>query len=116
MLGSWHESISRHPRTLGLAPVTRTAIAVLLVMHILTSAQGVTAPNLKAAFMYHFAKLTAWPVEVVADGEPSVICVVGDAAVPDAHVRAVKGRRLASHHIACGRSYSAGHNESGTTS
>ena len=72
-------------------------IAMLLVLRALASAQDVTEPALKAAFIYNFAKFTEWPADVVPDSGPLVMCVVGDAAVGDALERAVKGRMLAGH-------------------
>ena len=68
-------------------------------MRVGASAQDVTEPALKAAFIYNFAKFTEWPTDVVAAGEPLVMCVVDDEAVADALERAVKGRVIASHSI-----------------
>ena len=75
--------------------ITGAAIAVLLLMPGLASAQDVTEPALKAAFIYNFAKFTEWPAGVTPAGQPLVMCVLGDAAVGDALERAVKGRELA---------------------
>jgi hypothetical protein len=68
-------------------------LAVQLLMAVAALAQEVTAPALKAAFIYNFVKFTEWPV-VLPASEPFVICVIGDAAVGDALERAVKGRDL----------------------
>jgi len=75
-------------------------IALLLLMRILTSAQDVTEPVLKATFIYTFAKFTEWPAEAISAAEPFVICVLGDAAVGDALERTVLGRLVAGHHLA----------------
>jgi hypothetical protein len=61
------------------------------------SAQDVTEPALKAAFIYNLAKFTEWPVDVMPAGEPLRFCVLGDAALAEALIRAVKGRTLAGH-------------------
>jgi hypothetical protein len=45
------------------------------------SAQTATAPALKAAFLYNFAKFAEWPADVLAPGEPLVLCVVNDRDV-----------------------------------
>jgi hypothetical protein len=66
-------------------------LAVQLLMAVASLAQEVTAPTLKAAFIYKFVKFTEWPVALPAS-EPFVLCVIGDAAVGDALGRAVKGR------------------------
>jgi hypothetical protein len=49
----------------------------------------VTAPALKAAFLYNFAKFAEWPAE--AQSGPLTLCVMGDAAVADALEETVKG-------------------------
>jgi YfiR/HmsC-like len=64
------------------------------------SAQDVTEPALKAAFIYNFAKFTEWPADLVPAADPLVICVLGDTAVGDELERDVKGRVLAGHGIA----------------
>jgi hypothetical protein len=87
-------------RFFDLACVTRTAIAVLLLMPILAFAQDVTESALKAAFIYNFAKFTEWPAAVTPAAEPLVLCVLGDAAVSEALERAVKGRLLGGHSMA----------------
>ena len=75
----------RHRR---LARIGRAAIAGLLLIRSPVSAQDVTEPALKAAFIYNFAKFTEWPAAPAQ--EPFVLCVLGDAAVGDALVQAVK--------------------------
>jgi len=84
--------------TVGL--ITRGTIAILLLMGPWASAQDVTEPSLKAAFIYSFAKFTEWPADVPRTAEPFVMCVLGDAAVGDALERLVKGRVLAGHSMA----------------
>ena len=69
-------------------------------MRALASAQDVTEPALKAAFIYNFALFTEWPADVVPDEAPFAICVINDAAVRDALLREVKGRVLAGHSMA----------------
>jgi hypothetical protein len=75
----------------------RATIAILLLTPIPAAGQDVTEPVLKAAFIYNFAKFTEWPVDVMPAGEPLLFCVLGDAAIGEALVRAVKGRTLAGH-------------------
>lgn len=92
----------RPPRPLGLASITRATLALLLVCQMVSVAQDVTEPALKAAFIYNFAKFTEWPSDAPA-GEPFVMCVHGDASVADALERAVIGRALAGHPIVASR-------------
>jgi hypothetical protein len=61
------------------------------------SAQDVTEPALKAAFIYNFAKFTEWPADAAPAQAPLVLCVIGDDAVGDALARAVKARAVAGH-------------------
>ncbi len=68
-------------------------------MPIATAGQDVTAPELKAAFIYNFVKFTEWPA-VLPAAEPFAICVIGDAAVRDALERVVKGREFSGRRIA----------------
>jgi len=90
-----------NPPSFPVGLITRSTIAILLLMGPGTSAQDVTEPALKAAFIYSFAKFTEWPAEVMPrTAEPFVMCVLGDAAVGDALERLVKGRSLAGHSVA----------------
>jgi hypothetical protein len=87
-------------RRLGFVHITCAMIAVLLLMHVLPSAQDVTESALKAAFIYNFAKFTEWPAEAVPAADPLRMCVLGDTAVGDALERAVKDNTLAGHSMA----------------
>jgi len=79
--------------------LTARAIALLLLMPMTAPAQDVTEPALKAAFIYNFAKFTAWPADAMATGAPLVLCVLGDPAIGGALERAVQGQALAGHSI-----------------
>jgi YfiR/HmsC-like len=80
---------------IGFAYVVHAAMALLLLSPLPTSAQDVTEPSLKAAFIYNFAKFTEWPRGERPAAGPFVMCVLGDAAVGDALEQAVKARSLA---------------------
>ena len=80
------------------ALIVSGALAVHLLIPSVAGAQDVTGPALKAAFIYNFVKFTEWPV-VLPGSEPFVICVIGDAAVGDALVRAVEGRKVDGHRM-----------------
>jgi hypothetical protein len=60
---------------------------------------GVTAPALKAAFLYNFANFAEWPVDALAPGQRLSLCVIGDGAVADALVQAVQGRGVDNHEL-----------------
>lgn len=74
------------------------SIALLLLLPLAASAQDVTAPALKAAYVYSFVKFTAWP-GAVPSSDPFVICVMGDAAVGDAIEQLVAGRQFAGRQL-----------------
>lgn len=88
---------------LSVVRVTRATTAVLLLAPGLAVAQDVTAPALKASYIYNFAKFTEWPAGLVPAAEPFVMCVLGDAEVGDALEDAVKGRELAGHRLTVSR-------------
>jgi hypothetical protein len=58
-----------------------------------TSAQSASEPEIRAAFLYNFAKFAEWPAEA-APADPLTICVFGDAAIADALDETVKGRTV----------------------
>src|SRR5438132_491555 len=65
-------------------PLCRAALGVVLLLSVRAHAQTATAPELKAAFLYNFAKFIEWPANSMATGTPLVECVLGDGAVADA--------------------------------
>jgi hypothetical protein len=69
-------------------------VLLLVVMRAAASAQDVTEPALKAAYIYNFALFTQWPADLVPAGAPLVMCVVGDADVRSALERVVGQRQL----------------------
>ena len=62
-------------------------------------AQGVTAPALKAAFLYNFANFAEWPADALAPGQRLSLCVVGDNAVADALEHTIRGREVDNHEL-----------------
>lgn len=61
------------------------------------SAQNVTEPMVKAAFLFNFAKFTEWPAGVVAPGDVLVLCVINDLAVGDTLRDLTKDRTIDGH-------------------
>jgi hypothetical protein len=61
------------------------------------SAQTATAPALKAAFLYNFAKFTEWSADALAPGEPLVLCVINDRTVGELLAELTKGRSIDHH-------------------
>ena len=89
-------SCPRHGR------IQRVVVAAAIATGAFTSfvaAQTATAPELKAAFLYNFAKFVEWPADSMAAGAPLVLCVLGDGAVADALDETVKGRAIDGHPV-----------------
>jgi hypothetical protein len=82
----------------GFSSFTHATLTVVLLMRVVTLAQDVTEPSLKAAFIYNLARYTEWPGAPPPSG-PFVICVLGDPAVGSALERVVKGRELFNRSI-----------------
>jgi len=62
------------------------------------AAQSLSAPEMKAAYLFNFAQFVEWPAEVSA-GAPLAMCIVNDGAVAEALERTVKGRALAGRDL-----------------
>lgn len=60
-------------------------------------AQTATAPALKAAFLFNFAKFTEWPAEALRPGSTMVLCVAGEPRVSKALEEATAGREVEGH-------------------
>jgi hypothetical protein len=66
--------------------------------------QSVSAPALRAAFMYNFAKFTEWPANVIPRDQPIVFCVTtDDTPMAEALEQIVKGRAVGGHALAVRR-------------
>lgn len=74
-----------------LAALCGVAAAALAV------AQTASAPALKAAFLFNFAKFTEWPADVLRPGAPLVLCVAGEPRVSKALEEATAGRDVEGH-------------------
>jgi YfiR/HmsC-like len=80
-----------------------SALAAFLLCAPAARAQDVTAPSLKAAFVYNVAKFTEWPQDTLPATSSLTACVLGDGDVGDALTRAVKDRLLAGRGITVSR-------------
>lgn len=91
MICSCRAPRGRIPRLVAAAAIAVCAFAPF------ASAQTATAPALKAAFLYNFAKFTEWSPEALAPGDPLVLCVINDRAVGEMLVDLTKGRSIDGH-------------------
>jgi hypothetical protein len=78
---------------------------ILAVMILFVLGQGIEVQagnqerELKAAFVYNFAKFTDWPAKAFPGaGSPFVICLVGSGSLAEA-LRALEGRSVKGHSI-----------------
>jgi YfiR/HmsC-like len=60
-------------------------------------AQSVSEIELKAAFVYNFAKFTEWPAGALPPGGRLVLCVNGDVGLDTALAQATKNQLLEGH-------------------
>lgn len=97
----------RRARLRVVSPLTLAALALVLPLRLVTFAQDVTEPALKAAYIYNFARFTEWP-DAPGPAQPLAMCVLGDAAVGDALERVVKGRQLSGRAVIVSRVMAAG--------
>jgi hypothetical protein len=86
--------------------VLRHVVAVAIVVSGATpfaSAQTATAPDadVKAAFLFNFAKFTEWPA--LASDAPITACIVGDEGVAAALAQTVRGRNISGHALEVSR-------------
>jgi hypothetical protein len=77
-----------------------TATLVVSAALPLVYAETVTAPAVKAAFLYNFAKFTEWPSDTLAPRQRLALCVIGDSAVAEALAQTIKGRSIDGHDLA----------------
>ncbi len=82
-----------------LAPLALALVAALAAptLHAATTKEH----QLKAAFLYNFAKFVEWPPEALAetDASPLVIAVLADEAFVQELVKAVQGRFVKKHPV-----------------
>jgi hypothetical protein len=102
--GLRRERFSRHgrlPPSITQPRRMAVALAVLLIAGAPAAAPAQTASphNLKAGFLYNFAKFTEWPAEALPTGAPLVLCVADAAKVVKALEEATTGRDIEGHAV-----------------
>ncbi len=78
------------------------ALVLLLVFGVfvdLRAAQGAREADLKAAFLYNFARFAAWPVDVLPAGGPLTFCILGDWFVAQSLEKAVQDKTIDGHSL-----------------
>lgn len=74
-------------------------VSVMFACAAVPVAQEVTAPALKAAFIFNFVKFTTWPSEALPADAPLVMCVVDAPDVGAALSQSVGGRVVLGHEM-----------------
>ena len=74
-----------------------TTACVVGAQALVTCEQTASAPALRAAFVYNFARFAEWPADTLPPGAPLGLCVISDHAVGDALVDLTKGRTIDGH-------------------
>jgi hypothetical protein len=85
-------SIRRRPIML----VLLLGLSPLVTLHASGSAP---AADLKAAFLYNFARFAVWPVDVVPAGGPLTLCILGDWFVAQSLEKVVQGKTIDGHSL-----------------
>jgi YfiR/HmsC-like len=74
--------------------------AVLAIAGVVdTQAQTAAEADVKAAFLFNFARFVTWPADDLRAGSPLLVCVAGDPAVAQALETLVKDRSIDGHGI-----------------
>jgi TonB family protein len=104
----------------GTIRISEPWIAVLLLVLIVTTlpgsarqavaqSEGASEYQVKAAYLYNFAKSTEWPKQSLPSGAPLVIGVVGgDDEFIDTAMKTLEGRVAGTHAVVIKRADSAG--------
>jgi hypothetical protein len=88
-----------------LTDATRSMVPLILLAltaHTALSAQSITPPALRAAFLLNFAKFVEWPVDQ-GEHAPLYLCVLDDAAVEDALAQLMDGGPVSGRSITLAR-------------
>ena len=83
-----------------LALVLLLGLSPLVTLH---ASEGTRAADLKAAFLYNFARFAVWPVDVVPSGGPLKFCILGDWFVARSLEKAVQGKTIDGHSLIVSR-------------
>jgi hypothetical protein len=76
---------------------TLVFVAVACIPSAPASAQEVTAPMLKAAFLYNFTKFAEWPSSISGPTQPLTMCVIGDGGVAAALEQTIRENPADGH-------------------
>jgi hypothetical protein len=81
----------------GWLVTTCVAVAMSAPVVSLSAAQTGAETDLKAAFLFNFARFAVWPVDAVPAGGALTFCVLGDSFVAQALEKMVLGKTIDGH-------------------
>jgi len=84
-------------RTRLSAFVAAVLTAVTLIEPAAAQSRSLAASDLKAAYLFNFARFVEWPSEAVPAATSLTLCIVNDEEVAEAVDHAVKDRRVDDH-------------------
>jgi hypothetical protein len=85
----------------GFLRVAGLLTALALVSSSALALRQASPMELRAAFIFNFAKFTEWPIATIGDNDPISLCVVDDdEEASDMFRRVVKGRSVGTHGLA----------------
>lgn len=91
-----------------MTSVRRRTLALVLLLTAsplvsLRASQDAREAEIKASFLYNFARFAAWPVDVVPPGAPLTFCVLGDWFVAQALEKATQRKTIDGHSLIVAR-------------
>ena len=81
----------------------RVLLIWVLIPSTLGSTQSVSAPVLRAAFLYNFSKFTEWPADALLPKAPLEFCIIAAPDVADALQSLATGHTFSDHPLAVRR-------------
>ena len=78
-------------------PLVAAVLTAWVLAGVSAATQSVSAPGLKAGYLFNFTTFVEWPADVVPAGAPLSLCVVNDSAVADVLAKTINGRSVDGH-------------------
>jgi hypothetical protein len=81
----------------GRLVITCVALAMSASVVSVSAVQTGAETDLKAAFLFNFAKFAVWPADSVSASDPLTFCIVGDSFVAQSLEKVARGRTIDGH-------------------
>jgi hypothetical protein len=91
-----------------MTSVRRRTLALVLLLTAgplvsLHASQDAREAEIKASFLYNFARFAVWPVDVVPPGAPLTFCVLGDWFVAQSLEKTIQRKTIDGHSLIVAR-------------